>query len=150
VVAHEVAHQWWYGLVGNDIYRQPWLDESFAHYSTVIATEDRAGPETAQAVYAEAVESLYKRGVAGGDPPAGLAIDQYESFNAYYYAIYGKGAVFLGALREEIGDEAFFSAMQSYYAAQRYGITSRAAFQGAMEAAAGRSLEEIFDQWLER
>jgi hypothetical protein len=33
VVTHEVAHQWWYGLVGNDQHREPWLDESFAQYS---------------------------------------------------------------------------------------------------------------------
>jgi len=32
VVAHEVAHQWWYGLVGDDQYREPWLDEGFATY----------------------------------------------------------------------------------------------------------------------
>ncbi|MEA2419741.1 MAG: hypothetical protein QOE60_1947, partial [Thermoleophilaceae bacterium] len=32
VIAHEVAHQWWYGLVGNDQYDDPWLDESFATY----------------------------------------------------------------------------------------------------------------------
>jgi hypothetical protein len=33
VVAHEVAHQWWYGLVGNNQFKEPWLDESFAQYS---------------------------------------------------------------------------------------------------------------------
>jgi hypothetical protein len=33
VVTHEVAHQWWYGLVGNDQFAEPWLDESFAQYS---------------------------------------------------------------------------------------------------------------------
>ncbi|HEY1014492.1 MAG TPA: M1 family metallopeptidase, partial [Herpetosiphonaceae bacterium] len=150
VVAHEVAHQWWYGLVGNDIYRQPWLDESFAHYSTVVATEDREGAGAAQAVYREAIVRLYDRGKAAGDPPAGLAITEYANFNSYYYAIYGKGAVFLATLREEIGDESFFGGMRAYYAAQRYGVSSRAAFQGAMETAAGRSLEPIFDQWLER
>jgi hypothetical protein len=32
VVAHEVAHQWWYGIVGDDQYREPWLDEAFATY----------------------------------------------------------------------------------------------------------------------
>jgi aminopeptidase N len=32
VVAHEVAHQWWYGIVGDDQYREPWLDEGFATY----------------------------------------------------------------------------------------------------------------------
>lgn len=33
VIAHEVAHQWWYSIVGNDEYREPWLDESFASWS---------------------------------------------------------------------------------------------------------------------
>jgi aminopeptidase N len=32
-VVHEIAHQWWYGLVGDDQYREPWLDESFATFS---------------------------------------------------------------------------------------------------------------------
>jgi pimeloyl-ACP methyl ester carboxylesterase len=36
VAAHEVAHQWWYAVVGNDIYREPWLDEAFAQYSGII------------------------------------------------------------------------------------------------------------------
>jgi aminopeptidase N len=30
---HEVAHQWWFGMVGDDEYAEPWLDESFASYS---------------------------------------------------------------------------------------------------------------------
>jgi Peptidase family M1 domain len=33
VITHEVAHQWWYALVGNNQYLEPWLDESFASYS---------------------------------------------------------------------------------------------------------------------
>ena len=36
-VAHEVAHQWWYGLVGNDQYAEPWLDESLATWSEELA-----------------------------------------------------------------------------------------------------------------
>ena len=36
-VAHEVAHQWWYGLVGNDQYSEPWLDESLATWSEELA-----------------------------------------------------------------------------------------------------------------
>jgi hypothetical protein len=32
VIAHEIAHQWWYGLVGDDQFHDPWLDEGFASY----------------------------------------------------------------------------------------------------------------------
>ena len=33
-LVHELAHQWWFGLVGDDQYTEPWLDESFATYAT--------------------------------------------------------------------------------------------------------------------
>ena len=41
VVSHEVAHQWWYSLVGDDIFRESWLDESFAElqHLSVSATD---------------------------------------------------------------------------------------------------------------
>ena len=33
LLAHEIAHQWWFGLVGNDQLREPWLDEGLANWS---------------------------------------------------------------------------------------------------------------------
>jgi Peptidase family M1 domain len=36
VIVHELAHQWWFGLVGDDEYNDPWLDEAFASYATDI------------------------------------------------------------------------------------------------------------------
>lgn len=35
-VAHEVAHEWFYAAVGNDQYREAWLDESFAVYGEYV------------------------------------------------------------------------------------------------------------------
>ncbi len=35
-VAHEVAHQWWYNVVGNDVFDEPWLDEALATYSSDV------------------------------------------------------------------------------------------------------------------
>jgi len=37
-VAHEVGHQWFYGIVGNDIYQDPWMDEALAQYTTFSAS----------------------------------------------------------------------------------------------------------------
>jgi len=39
VLVHELGHQWWYGLVGDDQYNEPWLDEAFASYVTDIYYE---------------------------------------------------------------------------------------------------------------
>ena len=43
-VAHELAHQWFYNLVGNDQVDQPWLDEALAQYSVWLYFVDRYGP----------------------------------------------------------------------------------------------------------
>ena len=32
--AHEVGHQWFYNLVGNDQLDEPWLDEALTQYAT--------------------------------------------------------------------------------------------------------------------
>ena len=48
VVAHEIAHQWWYNLVGNDQVNHPWVDEALAQYSEVIYTEELHGAAAAQ------------------------------------------------------------------------------------------------------
>ena len=36
-IQHEVAHQWWYGIVGNDEFHDPWLDEGFATWTERLA-----------------------------------------------------------------------------------------------------------------
>ncbi|HSL10021.1 MAG TPA: M1 family metallopeptidase [Actinomycetota bacterium] len=40
-VAHELAHQWWYGLVGNDQFSEPWLDEGLASWSETLPWHPR-------------------------------------------------------------------------------------------------------------
>ena len=34
VIAHEIAHQYWYGLVANNEFEEPWMDEGMTNYST--------------------------------------------------------------------------------------------------------------------
>lgn len=43
VLVHELAHQWWFGLVGDDQYTEPWLDEAFATYATDLYFGDQGG-----------------------------------------------------------------------------------------------------------
>ncbi len=148
VAAHEVAHQWWYGVVGNDIYHAPWLDEALAQYSGIIYDEDIAGAAVAETDWEREVLRRYRGALDDGDLPIGLGIDDYPTFNAYYHTIYGKGAVFLGTLREELGDEAFFKGLQIYYRSQRYQVATTQDIQQAFEQASGRDLEAIFRKWV--
>ena len=43
IVAHEVGHQWFYGVVGNDQVKEPWLDEALTEYLTLCYYGMRTG-----------------------------------------------------------------------------------------------------------
>lgn len=145
VTAHEVAHQWFYGVVGNDIFEQPWLDEAFAQYSGTLVEEDWAGVDAFQRTFNRQVERLAARTTL----PAGLGIQQYGTWSTYYAAVYGRGAQFLHTLRREIGDAAFFGGLQAYYRENKYGTGTSDAVQRAWEQSSGRDLDELFRVWIE-
>lgn len=58
-LVHEVAHLWWFDLVGNDTQREPWLDEALANYASFVYVHDAEGEETARRVLDERILSAY-------------------------------------------------------------------------------------------
>jgi peptidase M1-like protein len=121
---HELAHQWFYGIVGDDEYNSPWLDEGFTDYAT----------------------DLY-RGITG----SGCGISWQSSAEkltnsmAYWDAhssryssvIYNYGKCTLHDLRRLIGDTAMTNLMRSYAQSHWYGVSTVADFKAAAQAAAG-------------
>lgn len=146
VTAHEVGHQWFYGMIGNDIYQEPWLDEAFAQYSGILVEEQWAGRAAANRMYDQHITRLARRATL----PAGLSIGEYRTWNSYYASVYGRGAQFLHTLRGEIGDRAFFAGMQRYVAAHKYGIAESADVKAAFEQSSGRDLDPLFKRWIGR
>ena len=120
VTAHEVAHQWWYGLVGSDSREHPWVDESLAQWSAMHWVESRYGAARAQQEADRHVAMGYRAMRMMGLPDG--AVDRPASaFTppiAYAGLVYGKGPYLYGALRAELGDEAFFTGLRAY--ATRY------------------------------
>ena len=105
--AHEIAHNWWFGLVGNDPALQPWLDESLATYSELLYYES-AHPELIDWWWQFRV---YEKAPTGA---VDSSIYKHESFTAYVNSVYFRGALFFAELRQELGDEAFFAFLQKY------------------------------------
>ena len=67
---------------------------------------------------------------------------------SYYPLVYAQGALFFEALREEMGDEAFFRGLQSYYGDCKYHVAAPENLLGAMEKAHGQPLGEFFQRWV--
>jgi hypothetical protein len=108
--SHETAHEWFYGLVGDDQGRDPWLDEAFATY----------------------VEGLH-RGTGGRYerttvPPAGrnrvgAPMTFWESRQASYFrSVYIQGGAALLRARRIAGAQRFDAAIRCYVNASAHRI----------------------------
>ncbi len=108
---HEIAHQWWYELVGNDQALEPWLDEALATYSERIFYENNY-PANISWWWQFRVNFFKPLGFADG------SVYDYNSFRAYTNAVYFRGALFLDALREYMGFGNYAKLIKAY--AERY------------------------------
>jgi Peptidase family M1 domain len=108
IAVHETAHQWWFGLVGNDQAMDPWLDEALATYSERLFYEQN---------YPE-VNAWQSFRVDAYNPTGWVDTDIYHGvdFRTYANAVYLRGAQFLQALRTRVGDEVFFAFLKDYAA----------------------------------
>ena len=149
--AHEIAHQWWYSVVGNDVFEEPWLDEALSTYSSSLFYEFESGPDYVQGLQAHWQERYDKLVDAGKDELVTEDLEYFESLgdpSVYGGIVYTKGALFFTALRQEIGDQAFFQALQEYYQERYYLIARAEHLLDAFERSAGRQLDELYQEWL--
>jgi hypothetical protein len=148
LVVHEVAHQWWYNQVGNDQPTAPWLDEGLAEWSMYLYYLKRYGQPAAdqlrQLRWEVPVAELAKR---NADAPIGLPVKDYPR-ESYETIVYGKGALFFAALRNEIGPEAFGKLLRTYLQRYQWRIATPAGFQALAEQVSGKDLDALFAKWV--
>jgi aminopeptidase N len=148
--SHEVAHQWWYSVIGNDVFEEPWLDEALTSFSSTLYFEFTQSTQYAQGLWQFWQERYDRLKAENRDDPVAESLEYFETGENRSYAtvVYTKGALFFDALRDEIGDDAFFTALQQYYADHKYGIARGEDLLAAFEAAAGRELDDFYQAWL--
>ncbi len=148
-VAHEIAHQWFYGLVGNDQVNEPWVDEAFVQYLTYIYYEDVRGARIAQRVWQSAMQEPYLHAKQQGqDKPANLPVAAYGDENLYYSIIYAKAAHFFDAIRKQMGDAVFFQFLKTYFDRYRYKNVTGNELLKTAEQVYGKSLQSEYQQWI--
>jgi len=113
ITPHETSHQWFYSLVGNDQAIEPWLDEALATYSEVLYYE-RYHPEH--------VQWWWNNRIYGQNPTGYVNTSIYldQGYEAYRNGVYLRGAIFMQEIRDAVGDDAFFAAIQDYVSTNAY------------------------------
>ncbi len=138
--AHETAHQWWYGIVGNDQALEPWLDEALCTYSERIYYEN---------LYPGSLDWWWAYRVNYYEPEGWVDMTIYDApqavgqYREYRDPVYLRGALFLEELRGIMGDEAFYAGLRAYIKRSAYGFGEGSGFWEAMEEQTSEDLSEI-------
>lgn len=144
VVVHEVAHMWWYNIVGNDVLREPWLDEGITSYTEQFLYPELSGRGAIPNAEGR-IDRLKELGF--NDDPIDLPVADYGASRSYVAVIYARAPLFPAVLRSEVGDEAFFDIMQEYYRRYAFNRATTADFAAVAEEIAGRDLDAFFVPW---
>ncbi len=146
---HETAHQWWYGVVGNDQIDEAWLDEGFATYSEGVFTEMEYGRDNGKYYY-EYLEESAKTDIAtrAYDGVILKPLSRYANWDDYGPAVYTGGAVLLNEIRKQVGDEDFFRILQTYYHEYSFRIATTEDFLEICEQVSGKEFDDLFHKHL--
>lgn len=154
VVVHEVAHQWWYGLVGNDQIYDSWLDEALTEYSTILYYGQRYGQQEEYRKYQDIIDKgryqLFQiyRASENMDETIHRPLYEFEDWIEYDALVYGKGAIMFHEVRQEMGDENFIKVLKTYFENNKFQNAKPEDLYKACEAVTGQSWQNYFEQWL--
>ncbi|GAA2059519.1 hypothetical protein GCM10009839_82440 [Catenulispora yoronensis] len=134
-VAHEVAHQWWFGLVGDDQYRHPWLDEAFAEYS---AEQFEGGGSPAHGC-----------DWVAADERMDVSMDVFEKAGdpLYHDAVYHEGTCMLYDLERTIGRTAMDQLLRGLVSQYEYGVVRPADVRALAASVSGQDLTAFWQRW---
>jgi aminopeptidase N len=142
-LVHELSHMWFGDSVTLTTWPDIWLHEGFATWSEWIWSEHQGNKSAAQQF--NQLMNTPAQDTAFWTPPPGVPGTPVFMFNG---TIYNRGAMTLQALRQKIGDGAFFELMRDWATQNRYGNVTTAQFIDLAEQHSGMDLKHFFDVWL--
>jgi hypothetical protein len=144
LIMHEVAHEWVHGILGNNEWREGWLDEGFASFLTDWYFEDKGQAD----VWEGTMRSVAQFERRGQTEPIARPGPEFPNPTVYSVMTYSKTALVFRMLREMLGEDTFRRGLRAYYDRYKLQHVDEAAFRGVMEQVSGRDLEWFFRQWL--
>lgn len=148
LVAHEVSHQWWYAIVGNNPYRDPWLDEGLAEYSAFDYYRTIFGQGEAEELLVGRWQIPFSTVAGGGiDGAVDRPAAEFDPVT-YELLVYAKAALFLNALRQQVGDDTYRQIIQTYFTENRYRIVTPATFLATARRVSGQNVDQLAEEWL--
>ena len=153
VIIHETAHQWWYGVVGNNEYDLPWVDEALTEFSTVLFYDYNEGYKLTHKDMINASKENYTlfvtvyQDVLGEIDTSMRAVDEYSTEPEYTYCVYVKGVLMYESLYQLIGEKDFIDSLKLYYNNNRFKNVGAEELVSAFEKSSKENLKNFFSSW---
>lgn len=156
VVVHELCHQWWYGIVGNNQYAYGFLDEGLTDFNTAIFYDKY--PEhglSSEQIFAGAEKSYINFCNIYGDVITDFKTDmlrplnKYATENEYVYLSYVKGMLMFASLNEMLGEKTMTRCLKYYYENNAFEIATPTDLINAFCKASGKNLTSFFNSWFD-
>jgi hypothetical protein len=142
VTAHELGHQYFYGLLASNELEEAWLDEGLTSYTELNCLEAIARDGLVPAMRRSRFWPMERASLARVRFP--LTIDQqawrFRRRRDYYTATYGKAAITLRTLQGLLGDGVFARALRTYADRFRYRHPTGDDLFAVLEETSGESL----------
>ncbi len=146
IVAHEMMHHWFGNLVTCEDWSNLTLNEGFANYAEYLWFEHKYGRDRAEYHRMNEMNGYYSQVMSGGAHPLVHYYynDKEQMFDAHSY---NKGGLVLHMLRNYLGEDTFFAALNKYLKDNENSAVEVAELRMAFEDTCGEDLNWFFDQW---
>jgi hypothetical protein len=161
LITHETCHQWWYNILGNDGYRETFMDEAFATYFAHRLLNQSKGKNNPFINFPEKLSWLpninredYRNSGFYGTVkrnelmPAVGPMEQYGHVGNLFSAVYDRGSKVLGILEDRMGEAAFLDFIRQIYQNYFFRIIKVDDFQRELQRYTGQDWTEFFNEWL--
>ncbi|HYH82918.1 MAG TPA: M1 family metallopeptidase [Longimicrobium sp.] len=152
LIVHEATHEWLHGILGNNEWKEGWLDEGFTSFMTNWYFEEknrRAGNDTAD-VWRGTMETLERFERADSAQSISLPGAAFRSPRTYSLMAYTKSSAVFRMLREHLGTPTFERVLREYARRYQFKHVTGEDFRRTAEQVSGQQLGWFWDQWIRR
>lgn len=156
VIIHEIAHQWWYGVVGNNECEYAWIDEGLAEYSTALFYDKNPNyNKSSEQVLSSALSSyllfcdVYREVYDNFDTSMNRNIHKFNTETEYVYLTYVKGVLMFDSVAEIIGENKMEKVLQNFYEKNAFRNVTPADLISSFETVTHKKLASYIMSWLD-
>lgn len=161
LLQHELAHQWWYNVVGTNGYSETWMDEGLATYFSHRLADRTAGRNNELITYPRGLGwlpnirrddfrsvSMVGAWARGDAHPPVQEMPKYGHLVNLTSASYDRGSKVVGMIEERLGEAAFLRFMQHVHQKYRFRILRVKDFRKELEEYTGAGWGDFFEHWV--